>query len=368
MNKILVVGQTPPPIGGQAVMIEEIINAPYTNARIYHVRMAFSKGMDDMGRIQVAKIFHLFSVILHIWYYRIVKGVNILYYPPSGPDKVPVYRDIIILVATRWMFSKTIFHFHAGGLSEFWPRLGRMAQFLFKLAFFYPDATISLSTLVPPDAAFIKSRKQYIIPYGIADEYTTAYDKLNNKLPLRILFMGVMRETKGEFVLLEACRQLAAKGIEFAVDFAGSFHNKAIEQQFYDFVETHQLQKNVFYRGVVSGEDKRQLFASADIFCFPSYFESETFGLVVVEAMQFCLPVVSTNWRGIPGNVANGVNGFLVNIKDAQAVAEKLELLLLDNTLRAKMGANSRAIYLEKFTTDRFLQLMDTCFSAPYNR
>ena len=65
---ILVVGQTPPPFGGQAIMIQHLIDHEYQNVQIHHIRMAFSHGMNDMGKVQLYKIFHLFEILLKIYY------------------------------------------------------------------------------------------------------------------------------------------------------------------------------------------------------------------------------------------------------------------------------------------------------------
>src|SRR5215216_6281521 len=59
---VLVVGQTPPPYGGQAMMIESIVNADFEKIAVHHVRMAFSPSMKSMGRFELAKVGHLLSV------------------------------------------------------------------------------------------------------------------------------------------------------------------------------------------------------------------------------------------------------------------------------------------------------------------
>jgi len=69
-------------------------------------------------------------------------------------------------------------------------------------------------------------------------------------------------------------------------------------------------------------------------FCFPTFFESETFGVVLLEAMQFSLPIVATRWRGIPSIITDGDNGFLVDPKDPIGLSEKLETLLRDPAMR----------------------------------
>ena len=67
-NRILVVGQTPPPFGGQAIMIEALLDGKYKKAKLFHVRMSFSKEMDDMGKFALSKVFHLLKVVIEIIY------------------------------------------------------------------------------------------------------------------------------------------------------------------------------------------------------------------------------------------------------------------------------------------------------------
>lgn len=50
---VLVVGQTPPPIGGQAVMMERFLKGTYTRIKLVHVRLAFSNEMNEVGRFSM---------------------------------------------------------------------------------------------------------------------------------------------------------------------------------------------------------------------------------------------------------------------------------------------------------------------------
>ena len=169
MTKVLVVGQSPPPFGGQAIMIERLVKSELADVQIIHVRMNFSAHMNEVGRVRLSKILHLFSLIAQIVYCRVVHRVRILYYPPAGPNRVPMYRDLVILLATRWMFSKTIFHFHAGGVSELYDRLSIWERWLFRLAYFRADAAIRISELNPQDGKVLEAKREYVIPCGIDD-------------------------------------------------------------------------------------------------------------------------------------------------------------------------------------------------------
>jgi glycosyltransferase involved in cell wall biosynthesis len=142
----------------------------------------------------------------------------------------------------------------------------------------------------------------------------------------------------------------------------GSFESSEFEKQVLDFVESCGLGDYITFLGTLAGEEKHEAFASADLFCFPTYYGPETFGVVLIEAMSFALPVVATRWRGIPGIVEEGVSGFLVPIKDAAAVAAELEKLILDPVLRRNMGAEGRRLYLEKFTADAYRKNLKQAF------
>ena len=139
--------------------------------QLYHVRMAFSDSVADVGKFRLGKLLHLASVIWRIVYRRLVHGAKVLYYPPAGPNRVPLFRDIAILLCTKWMFRHIVLHFHAGGVSELYPRLSRPLQWLFRKALFQADTAIRVSRGSPQDAQALKARREYIVPNGIDDEF-----------------------------------------------------------------------------------------------------------------------------------------------------------------------------------------------------
>jgi glycosyltransferase involved in cell wall biosynthesis len=106
-------------------------------------------------------------------------------------------------------------------------------------------------------------------------------------------------------------------------------------------------------------EEKAAAYRAADIFCYPTHYEVESFGLVVVEAMQFSLPVVASRWRGVPSVVAEGESGLLVPVRDPTALAQALQTLVDDPRLRRRLGTRGREIYLERFTEERYRQAME---------
>jgi glycosyltransferase involved in cell wall biosynthesis len=354
VTKVLVVGQTPPPHSGQAIMIERFVNCKLAGVELIHVRMAFSSHMNEVGCVRLSKIIHLFAIIAQIIYHRFADGVRILYYPPAGPDRVPMYRDAAILISTRWLFDKTIFHFRAGGISELYDRLHTWERWFYRKAYLGADAAIRLSELNPEDGKRLQAKRHYVIPNGLDDPFpglvVSPADSANTMDgSIRILFVGILRESKGVMVLLEACGKLAARGVQFHLDLMGQWSSDSFAVHVQQRIRDLHLENQVSFIGVKLGAEKFTVYRRADIVCFPTFYNCETFGNVLIEAMASGLPVVSTLWRGIPSIVDDGETGFLVEPQDSVAVADRLELLASDAELRWRMGRAGRAKFESEY-------------------
>jgi len=363
MLKILIVGQTPPPFHGQAVATESIVNGKYQNVETFHVRMAFSKENKDVGQFQVGKLIHLIEIISKIIWMRFRRGIHVLYYPPTGHQKIPVYRDLAILISTRWLFKKTIFHFHPGGsVLAMYQSLSPFIKPLFRWAYFEPDGTIRLSEFTPEDDDFLKSKKKFIIPNGIEDHYEMYHNQRpKQNMAVTILFVASLRESKGVLVLLDACRILRDRNLDLQLNIMGKFATEVFKKTTLERVHAYGLESQVTFLGLLTGDEKWESFAQADIFCFPSY-DTEAMPLVVIEAMQFALPVVSTRQGGIPNLVDDRKTGFLVSIKNSLAVADKLEHLIKNLESIQEMGYQGRRKYLKHYTLDHLLHNLEKAF------
>jgi glycosyltransferase involved in cell wall biosynthesis len=341
-------------------MIQNMLEASMPKIQLFHARMNFSSDMEEVGKFKLNKIVKLFKLILSIYFFRLRYGIDNLYYPPAPPRKVPMLRDIIILLSCRWLFRNTIFHFHAAGISEMHKGLSGLSKIAFEKAYFYPEYSITLSEHNPKDGKYFRSKYDYLIPNGLSDisiERQTIERK--NCAPV-LLYVGVLTETKGVLILLSAALILKNRNYNFKLMMVGRFESPEFESKVRAFITTNSLTEYVQFTGVLTGNDKISAFASADIFCFPTFFEAETFGLVALEAMQFGLPVVATTWRGIPSIVRNNINGFTVPPHDAEAFSNSLELLINDPEMRECMGKKGRDIYLSSYTAEiHFKKLHD---------
>jgi len=358
--RVLVLGQTPPPFHGQAIAIEQMLSASYDCVRLIHVRLHFSRELGEVGRASVRKSVHLVAVLARAVAVRISSHADVLYYVPAGPDRVPMWRDFLLLVPLRPLFRRTVFHFHATGLATAYHRLTWPERALFRAAYFDPESAIILAPQLDDDARFVRARNRFVLPNGIPDGKCPGHGRQSRPAAsARVLWVSNLIKSKGILVLLAACALLQRRGVSFDVDIVGDTPERETHQEARMLVQQEGLVDRVHFVGPLTGDLKWQRFAAADLFCLPTFYEREGMPLVILEAMQCGLPVVATNWRGVPSMVRDRVNGLLVPTGDSEATADALERLIREPELRKTYGAAGRQMFEEDFTLDQFSQRLE---------
>lgn len=325
--------------------------------------MSFSDNFKSVGSFGFRKLLHLPQVISKTLYLAFKHKISILYYPPSGPNLNPFLRDVIILGCTRIFFKKTIFHFRAAGVSEFLDQAPAVLKVLGKCVYRKPEAAIQLSALNPADGRYFNAKRIFIIKNGLEDSAKPFVPVMRTPgSEIRILYTGVLSESKGIMVIVEAARILNERNYAFHFHCIGDFFSEAFEKEVRDKCRLFKVEDKISFPGVKIGNEKWQYFLNADVFCFPSFFESESFGNVVVEAMMFELPVIGTYWRGIPDIIDDGDTGLLIPIKNPKALAESILSLGSDSERRKIMGKKGRQKFLAEYQLSAHLNEMEKMF------
>lgn len=156
--------------------------------------------------------------------------------------------------------------------------------------------------------------------------------------PLRIVCVAQIRPRKRQKVLVEALNRL--RGVPFEATLVGGTKDREYEAEVRMLIEKYGLSSRVRLTGQLEGEDLFGAYAKSDIFILPSFHEP--YGIVVQEAMSFGLPVVASNVDGIPEQVTDGVEGFLVPPGDVEAMTDALQKLIINAELREDMGQRAR--------------------------
>lgn len=113
---------------------------------------------------------------------------------------------------------------------------------------------------------------------------------------------------------------------------------------------------NITFTGFMEGEQLAKVYASSDVFFFPS--QTETFGNVVLEAMASGLPVVGARAGGVQHLVTHGQNGFLCSPRDVSSFAESINTLLENSDLQASFAKQARQFALTQSWDEIFARLL----------
>lgn len=178
-----------------------------------------------------------------------------------------------------------------------------------------------------------------------------------------LLTCRIIRE-KGVFVLSEAAEELRkeyGENVEFRIVGALDDHPDAITK-----IEMDNVCDGKYIKWLGRREDIKDLLQKCHIFAFPSYY-MEGLPKSLIEACAIGRPIVTTNNIGCRDVVEDGVNGFLVPVKDANALADKIKMLIDDKELRLKMGKTSRMIAEKEFSLDEVINKHLEIYQALFN-
>lgn len=188
----------------------------------------------------------------------------------------------------------------------------------------------------------IPSSRVVVVPYGVDTRRFYPIQRLRKEV-FRILFIGQISQRKGIKYLLEAVKQLKIPRMELVLvgGIVGVGKGLAAYREYFRHIP------HVPYAEVHSA------FQQGDIFVYPSLHEGSA--LAIYEALAAGLPVITTPNSG--SVVRDGIEGFLVPIRDVEALKEKILLLYENAELREVIGKNARR-RAEEFTWQAYRRRM----------
>jgi rhamnosyl/mannosyltransferase len=156
-----------------------------------------------------------------------------------------------------------------------------------------------------------------------------------------IFFIGRLVEYKGVEYLIRAMKYL---GDEYVLIIGGSGN---LTNTLYNQIKKHKLEEVVILKGHIQQEDLGSYYQASDIFVLPSILKSEAFGVVMIEAMSFGKPIVSTKIPGSGVDWVNkdGISGINVEPKNPKQLANAIKIIANSPTLYRYFSKNSYMRY-----------------------
>lgn len=391
--RILFVAPLPPPVHGSAVVSQQIRDSVLINDEFDcdFVNMSTSRSMSEIGQSSPLVLFKKLARFFESYFCSLLYLIRHRYslcYLAIVCNGIGFLKDAPFVLLCKMFGCRIVIHLHNKGVNGFVDR--PIYKTLIKWV--YKDSkVILLSEHLYLDISKAVDRKNvYICPNGIPELKTQ--DKEIGNVP-EILFLSNLIESKGVYVLLDACKILKEKGFSFHCTFVGGESKQIDGKIFKQALSERNIQGFVEYVGPKYGEEKEAYWNKTSIFVFPTFYYNECFPLVLLEAMQHKVAVVSTNEGGIPDIVSDGETGYIVdssilkktscnemlgnnivlsereksrgfNRKRGEQTAAAIEELLVDKEKCSRLGIAGYEKYKQKFTEEIFISKMVECLRS----
>ena len=173
-------------------------------------------------------------------------------------------------------------------------------------------------------------------------------DSGNRGRAFELISVGRLAPVKAQRLLLEACSLLAAKQRRILLRLVG---DGPLRGELEQAAVRLGLQDGVVFHGALSHDRVLELYRSADAFALASF--AEGIPVVLMEAMALAIPCVATWVMGVPELIRDREEGLLVAPSDVNGLADAIERLMDDPSLRTRLGAAGREKVLREYDLRR---------------
>jgi len=329
-TKLLILGQLPPPIIGEALAVKMIVSSYQFNKKYSIKVLNKSYRGKNVGAVWANGVIIIKYILTLLWFRPQI------IYTTLGQKVGGILRDFIFVSMASFVGIPVIGHLHGGAFRARFKNSSYFLRFLMKLYINRLRLGVVLgerlrdqfSGLLADDRVRIVKNAGWSENEIVISEVVRQKQRGEN---IHLLFLSNVLPAKGFFDVLSALVIIKKKGIPFRFTFAGAFFasegytSEELRSKTENIIRDNGLAADVEIVGVVTDEDKWRLFRRADIFLLPSYYAFEGQPISIIEAMSAGCAIITTDYRGIPDLVKNGRNGWFVPPHSPAAIAERIE-------------------------------------------
>ncbi|MDQ3047215.1 MAG: glycosyltransferase [Bacteroidota bacterium] len=236
------------------------------------------------------------------------------------------------------------------------PNKSFLHKMLFKFNLRMADRLLSTSHVMARESAKYTNKKIIVTPFGI-DMQVFKPMTVKSLFSVNDIVIGTIKVLDIKYgidFLIRAFRILKDKQPHLSLKLliVGTGEESDRLKQ---LASQLNLEKDCVFTGFVNHAEVPMYHNMIDIAVFLSIYDSESFGVAVLEASACEKPVIVSKVGGLPEVVEHGVSGFVVPPRDAEAAALAIENLIMDPGLRNSMGKNGRERVLKLYDWDKNL-------------
>ncbi|TSC59868.1 MAG: group 1 glycosyl transferase [Parcubacteria group bacterium LiPW_15] len=212
------------------------------------------------------------------------------------------------------------------------------------------------------------ARNSFVVPNGIdvgKFDIQTDPNLFRRRLDISpekkvVLFLGRISWKKGFDTLIPAFKVVIEKN-RFAVLVIAGGDDEGYKKNVQELISKLKLDDRIIFAGELAGDMKAAAFRESNVFVLPSY--SENFGMAVIEAMCFELPVIIAEGVGISGDIARAKAGIVIK-KDENELANAILDILLNEAKARDVGKSGRKFVQGEFAIEHVARKMLTAYNG----
>jgi len=361
---VIVMGALPPPYMGPTIATEIILNSKLKKRHdLIHLDTSDHRGLNTLNKVDFRNIilaFKHYLLLFKIVFYNSPK----LIYMPVCQTTLGYFRDAPFIIMAKLFGLKVLCHLRGGNFKNWYLSASPLTRSLVRRVHSLINGQIVLGeSLRSLFKGILPDEKIFVVPNGANIFFEMDKKAISNNEKIRILFLSNIIKEKGFLDVLKAVPEVVQFCANSEFVFSGYWMNDEAKNAFNEF-RNRNPELPIVLLGPVSGSLKFDLLAKSDIFVLPTYYPPEGLPWVIIEAMAAGLPIITTDQGAITESVKDGINGFIVEKRNPQQIADRIRFLIENPEIRKKMGEESRRIYLENFTEEKMIERLSAVFHA----
>ena len=359
-KEVLIIFKLPPPVNGATTINDSIFHSNTIKKyyQTYFIDYGLANSSRDFGSFNLRKVFKYVRALFKLFIIFFIKKIDLVYIT-IAPKKIAFIKDSLFVNLIKISKKPIIIHFHGKGINEY----GHTNRFLnwyyrYTLKGVY---SICLSDSLRSDIESFVNKPIFIVKNGIKEESAGLINR--NDDSLKLLYLSNFHPTKGVIDFIKALGILKENNLSFRADIIGNYTKQISYRELNYLIKTLSLENFINHVGPKYGKEKVLSLNSSDIFVFPTKYANEAMPLVILEAMQAGLAIISTNNGSIPEMVEDEINGFIISGDLPEKIAKKIAFLYNNREVLKKMkNAN-----IQKFKSNYTEEIMISSLIQSFN-
>jgi len=352
VKRILMVGPVPPPSGGIAAVMQNILVSRLSEEYLFDV---FDKS--DLGQTQPAGLLRRNYARIRRWiafYGTLIRG-DYAFVHMQGSTWA--FRGVVIYMAiARLAGTKILLHLHGTDWNWFYGDVSFARRWMTRVGLRLPERIIVLyGEWAVKILELVPATHVTVIQNWMTEDQLPA---IKNDVETRRTFdllpgdfivcsVGTVGWRKGTLEILKAVPDVALSIDSVRFVFAGAEEFPEVWGEVMKMVEDNALERWVRFPGELDRDSVISLLSISHIFLLPSF--AEGMPIAIIEAMKMGVPIISTPVGGIPEMVENEVSAILIPPGSPRDIADSVLRLHRDPDLRARLSKAAMMTLEERF-------------------